>query len=101
MESTKFISSATELFSLQKEDLINMRIKINLESFRNEIITHLISRKNEDDYFAIRQNTKINNFSVILETVREELHQSGWKTQLSFNDTGLFIFKDQVPKTCW
>jgi hypothetical protein len=101
MDNKKFISLAEELYSASKDDLINLRLSIALSSFRDDVITHLISRKNEDDYLALDKYIKWTNYDVVLQIIREELNSAGWKTQLSFNDTGLFVFKDVVPKTCW
>ena len=102
MNREKFILSSRAIFSGSKEELIKRRENYHLEFFQEHIIAYLINRKNEDDYLILDKFIKEDaNFLNHLQVVREDLHEAGWKTQLSFNDTGLFIFKDKVPKTCW
>lgn len=107
---------------LDEVDIRNKRIvmqpyKTNFEEFnyerviqllRKEIYDHLISRKDENDYFDIEIFCKRNNysdkenFSKILKTVLVEITELGWKTQLSFGDTGLFIYSTiEKPSSCW
>ena len=107
---------------LDEVDIRNKRIvmqpyKTNFEEFnyerviqllRKEIYDHLISIKDENDYFDIEIFCKRNNysdkenFSKILKTVLVEITELGWKTQLSFGDTGLFIYSTiEKPSSCW
>ena len=107
---------------LDEVDIRNKRIvmqpyKTNFEEFnyerviqllRKEIYDHLISRKDENDYFDIEIFCKRNNysdkenFSKILKTLLVEITELGWKTQLSFGDTGLFIYSTiEKPSSCW
>ena len=36
----------------------------------------------------------------LLDAIREELHQLGWKTKLLYGDTSLFIYdkEEEIPK---
>ena len=107
---------------LDEVDIRNKRIvmqpyKTNFEEFnyerviqllRKEIYDHLISRKDENDYFDIEIFCKRSNypdkenFSKILKIVLNEITELGWKTQLSFGDTGLFIYSTiEKPSSCW
>ena len=82
-----------------------------IKLLRNDIYTHMLSRKEETDYFDIDKFRKIylyndeddsNNFNKILKQVIEELNKLGWKTELSYADTGLFIYStDEKPPNCW
>ncbi len=72
---------------------------------RKEIYEHLISRDSENDYFDLdifsKRHSYINYLSIV-NTVCEELKELGWNIQLSFGDTGLFIFStEEKPKSCW
>ena len=75
---------------------------------RKEIYDHLISRKEENDYFDLEIFCKRYNYSdketfpKILKIVLIEICELGWKTQLSFGDTGLFIYStEEKPSSCW
>jgi hypothetical protein len=42
--------------------------------------------------------------NLVKELVNEvilELQQKGWKCQLSFGGTGLFVYANEKPKNCW
>ena len=84
---------------------LNERI---LELLRNEIYVHIISRKDENDYFDIdiffRKNNYYykENFRNILKTVLDEISYLGWKIQLSFGDSAVFIYSTkEKPSSCW
>jgi hypothetical protein len=75
---------------------------------RNEIYETLIKRKSENEYIDLDKLSKdycynnMNTISKIITDISEELHQLGWKTKLSFGDTGLFIYSTEDPPTsCW
>jgi hypothetical protein len=71
-----------------------------LKETRKSIYLFLISRSSEDDYIDLCTiNKKYKEY--ILSVIGDELTKAGWKWQLSFGDTGMFIFKGDVPKTCW
>lgn len=74
---------------------------------RQEIYESIITRKDENDYIDLfifcrkycgNSEELINK---ITGEIRSELHELGWKTALSYNDTGLFIFVDEKPTSCW
>jgi hypothetical protein len=75
--------------------------------FRNDIYSHIISRKEENDYYDIedfckRYNYDKCNFTVILNTILDELENLGWKSKLSFGDTAIFIYSTkEPPRSCW
>ena len=75
---------------------------------RQDIYETLIKRKTENDYIdldlVLRQYCDNNTCMLkkIIDTITEELHTLGWKTKLSFGDTGLFIYSTENPPTsCW
>lgn len=76
------------------------------EEFRKDISHHLIFRKDENDYIDLNlyfnkygKNEDIIN---IFFEVRKDLAKLGWKTKLSFGDTGLFIYStENPPSSCW
>ena len=62
---------------------------------RQKIYEHII-KEDENTYFDI---DKIN--SELIHVIMEELIQLGWKCKLSFGGTALFIYSDNLPKSCW
>jgi hypothetical protein len=72
---------------------------------RKEIYEHLISREDENDYFDLDIFSKRHSYldcKKNVDLVCDELKELGWKIQLSFGDTGLFIFStEEKPKSCW
>lgn len=96
----------------------NMFINLNnqriLEKFREYVYLHMIqnfhSDKDENRYVDIDvfcKNNMLNNrnekiIQEIVQIVRKELEDLGWKTALSFGDTGLFIYSTvNKPSSCW
>jgi hypothetical protein len=73
--------------------------------FREDVFIHLINRKNENDYIDLDKylsNFDKNEISKIFYKIRDEIHALGWKTKLSFGDTGLFIYStENPPSSCW
>lgn len=76
-----------------------------LAYMRKHIYEHMISHS-EDVMFDLTNHKR--DYSgddwdkSIVETLRSELHALGWKTQLSFGDTALFVYStDKPPVTCW
>jgi len=76
--------------------------------FRRAIFEFLISRNDDTDYFAIDQfrdkfefPKNIDFLNEMVKEIRGELHNLGWKTELCFGDTGLFIFAGDKPSNCY
>lgn len=106
-----------EEIDIRNKIIIEQPYKKNFEDYnynralnllRKEIYDLIISRKDENDYFDIEIFCKRSNypdkenFSKILKIVLNEITELGWKTQLSFGDTGLFIFSTiEKPSSCW
>ena len=67
-----------------------------LSKLREIVFLFLINRKSEDEYLDISKQPE-----AVLQNLYQELREMGWKYALSFGDTGLFIFKEKKPKTCW
>lgn len=93
------------------DEFLKLFTKLNYEriikELRNDIYNFIISRKDENDYFDIelfgnKHNYKKAKLENMMYFIRSELEELGWKTKLSFGDTGLFIFstKDD-PSSCW
>ena len=106
-----------EEIDIRNKIIIEQPYKKNFEDYnynralnllRKEIYDLIISRKDENDYFDIDIFFKKNNyyykenFSTIVKIVLDELSSIGWKTQLSFGDTAIFIYStDEKPSSCW
>lgn len=67
---------------------------------RKNIYDFLLMRKSEEDYMDLTDMMKTVPQKVF-DKIFQELREMGWKVALSFGDTGLFIFIDNKPKTCW
>ena len=97
-------------------DKLHVKNKSNFLSFykdrslcylRKDIYEHILI-EDENTYFDIdiwcRKNLK-NDVTLALEfisQIRTELEALGWKTKLSFGNTGLFIYSsEQVPSSCY
>lgn len=106
-----------EEIDIRNKIIIEQPYKKNFEDYnynrtlnllRKEIYDHIISRKDENDYFDIDIFFKKcnyyykENFSRIIKTILDELTFIGWKTQLSFGDTAIFIYStEEKPSSCW
>lgn len=85
-----------------------MHFKEYIQSnLRKDLQLFLISRTGEEDFFDL-ENARVNFgakgsvFDDIVLAVCKELNNKGWKTKLSFGDTGLFIYStENPPPNCW
>jgi hypothetical protein len=78
--------------------------------FRQEIHDHILDKvnENENEYFDLDYFSKkyLDNNSKamqkIVKIIMIELQELGWKSSLSFGDTGLFIYStEEKPSSCW
>jgi len=89
-----------------KLDFFNLNYERLLCLLRQEIYDLIVGRKDENDYYDIdifssKYNCNHLKDKLISEIILE-LKDLGWKTQLSFGDTGLFIFStEEKPSSCW
>ena len=75
-------------------------------SFRKYVYDTIVKRKDETEYvdldFLKKYFTKHLCSKKIVEKICSELHELGWKTKLSYGDTGLFIYTtENPPHNCW
>ncbi len=79
---------------------------------RQHVHENIISRKSESDYICLdifvsklNSNTgmsvEISDVSDIIPKICKELQDLGWKTALSFGNTGLFIYENERPNNCF
>ena len=81
-----------------KEELF---IDTVLDQLRWDIYEHLISRESEQEYLSLdKYIEKIGDIEQ-LECIFETLRLLGWKVDLSFGNTGVFIYLGDKPKCCW
>lgn len=91
------------------EGINNQRI---LNLFREYVFLHILqnyrTERDENNYVDLdvfcnknlNRNMKLMKEMVVI--VSKELEALGWKTALSFNDTGLFIYStNNKPSSCW
>jgi hypothetical protein len=72
---------------------------------RKSLYEHIISHE-EKDYFSLDEfnskfNCKMEITQNILSQLIPELQKLGWNCTLSFGNTGLFIYNENKPPTCW
>lgn len=89
-----------------KLDFSSLNYERLLCLLRKEIYDLILGRKDENDYydfdiFICKYNCKHAKDNLISKII-VELEEFGWKTQLSFGDTGLFIYStEDKPSSCW
>ena len=98
---------------LHKDNRANFKAILHdqiLQKYRQSIFDHMI-RCEESEFFDI-DKFRISNtieatdhddmMSKIIIIIRDELQQQlGWKTELSYGGTALFIYSDTRPRNCW
>ena len=93
----------TECYILNFEEANYNRV---ISIMRKNIYELILSRIDENDYFSIDDFAEINScqniIHLLVEQIIKELHSIGWKTKLSFGNTGLFIYSSEnAPRSCW
>lgn len=79
----------------------------NIISIMRKEIYDIIIKENENDYFDIdifqeKYKLKNDDKDAMVKSIVSELEKIGWKTKLSFGDTGLFIYSSEnPPPSCW
>ena len=96
-------SFPSEINKDNKENFNNLYNNMVLSVIREDIYKLLISRKDENEYVDLdKYYSKYGKNTNIIDNIIVELNQLGWKTKLSFGDTGLFIYSTENPPTsCW
>ena len=96
-------SFPSEINKDNKENFNNLFNNMVLCMIREDIYRLLISRKDENEYVDLdKYYSKYGKNTNIIDNIITELNQLGWKTKLSFGDTGLFVFSTENPPTsCW
>ena len=98
---------------LHKDNRANFKAILHdqiLQKYRQSIFDHMI-RCEESEFFDI-DKFRISNtieetdhddmMTKIIIIIRDELQQQlGWKTELSYGGTALFIYSDTRPRNCW
>ena len=75
--------------------------KVVLDEMRWDLYLFLLSRESEENYFDLSKYIEKVGDVEIFRKVINCLESVGWKTALSFGDTGLFIYRTEKPKNCW
>jgi len=74
---------------------------------KKDIHDLLINRKDENEYFDLELFFKKHEYydkkksEKMVICIKNDLNELGWNVKLSFADTGLFIYKDKLPSSCW
>ena len=95
-----------EIHSSYIENFPNVKRNYVTASLRETVYKHLLLRANDNDYvdldkFVQELDVGPSYITEIVADIRKELRKLGWKTALSYNDTGLFIFSGDKPPSCW
>lgn len=69
--------------------------KRQLSNLREKVVDFFFTRASENEFLDIEGIPE-----EYVRKIREEIHSTGWKTELSYGDTGLFIFSNIKPKSC-
>lgn len=77
-----------------------------MRKLREEIYLMMISRKTFNEYYALDGFSKRNKLEMsmvqkMVKLIIPKLKKLGWKCQLSFGDTGLFIYGEEKPTNLW
>lgn len=80
--------------------------QLYITSLLREIVYIHILKGIESDFVDLTSFGRLHKITMstvgtICAVIQEELHTNGWKTKLSFGDTGLFIFIENQPTNCW
>lgn len=86
---------------INKETFSKIRETNILKTLRKRVYD-LILKGDENDFFdlVIFDKQNVNDISLtkkLGQIIIEELHSLGWKTKLSYGDTGLFIYSTENP----
>ena len=91
-----------------KHNFISYNRERILSIFRQEIYGHILSQNDENQYFDLDcfsrkyLDNNSDEMQELCNIIAKELNELGWKTNLSFGDTGLFIYStDEKPTSCW
>lgn len=96
-------SFPSEINKDNKQNFNNLFNNMIMSVIREDIYNLLISRKDENEYVDLdKYYSKYGKNSTNINKIIDELSELGWKTKLSFGDTGLFIFStENPPSSCW
>jgi len=96
-------SFPSEINKDNKENFNNLFNNMVSSIIREDIYRLLISRKDENEYVDLdKYYSKYGKNRKNIDAIIMELNEIGWKTKLSFGDTGLFIYSTENPPTsCW
>jgi len=99
----QFPNTLTPLKKSTFKDTIKERV---LEALRESVYSHML-KDDENDFFDLDKfNKNVKNMELTKHLINTyiipELNELGWKTRLSYGDTGLFIFStEDKPRSCW
>ena len=98
MDEETFVE-CVKLKNLKSRDSLYQ--KVVLDETRWDIYLFLLSRESEEDYFDLSKYIEKVGDVEVFRGMMNVLQKVGWKTSLSFGDTGLFIYTGEKPKNCW
>jgi hypothetical protein len=77
-----------------------------LKKLRYELYILIISRKTENEYYALDNFSRENTISMkmvirMADILMKTLRDLGWHCSISFGDTGLFVWSGKKPTSLW
>lgn len=99
MDEQTFISTVMpDIIEATRDELY---VDIVLDQLRWDIYEHLVSRESEESFLDLTKYIEKLGDVEALDSVFECLRLMGWKVDLSFGNTGVFIYLGDKPKSCW
>ena len=94
-----------ELSCNNKLNFLEMKLIDIHNKISDDIGKFLIHRNDENEYIDLDKYYPNYGKDIVnsnIEKIIKELNDLGWKTKLSFGNTGLFIYStDDPPTSCW
>lgn len=96
---------STKLHVDNRENFPKVNYKRVLSFLRKQLFEHIVSHEEKEYFdlneFRVKKRIKQEEMEKMVETVRNELGELGWKTQTSYGGTGLFIYANEPPTNCY
>ena len=102
-------SFPTKLRPDDKNILDQLCVEMVVKALRDKLYKRIV-KNNEEDFFdlslfirafAFQKEKREKILGIVTPIVMSELQDLGWKCQLAYGDTGLFIYSGQLPKNCY
>lgn len=76
-----------------RANFATLKTELLQSKLRQDIYEFLVTRANEEEEFVLPRNANVEN-------IIDELKEKGWKAELAYGNTSLFIYTDKPPLRC-